>query len=156
MNAAARAAVFLFLLLPQAVFAGECRDDRVDLKGDWGRAEFTVELADTPDTRSNGLMNREALARFSGMLLIYEYPQRARFWMKNTLIPLDMLFLGQDGTIRHIHQNAEPHSEDVIDGGRDIVAVLEINGGMAALLGISVGDALRHPAFGADAAWPCD
>lgn len=156
MNAAGRALALLLLVLPQFSQAGECRADRVDLRGDWGRAGFTVELADTPAARSDGLMHRESLPAFSGMLFVYDYPQRARFWMKNTLIPLDMLFLGSDGTIRHIHENSQPHSETIIDGGSDIVAVLEINGGMAARLRIAVGDVLRHPAFGTEAAWPCD
>jgi uncharacterized membrane protein (UPF0127 family) len=79
--------------------------------------------------------------------------------MRNTLIPLDMIFAGPDGTIRHIHQEAMPLDETSIrtpEGVDDILFVLEINGGLARRLGIDVGDALQHPAIGEGAALPCD
>ena len=101
-------------------------------------------------------MNRPSLAPFSGMLFVFPEPVRARFWMKNTLIPLDMLFAGPDGVVRRVHENARPMDETVIDGGDGVKLVLEIAGGMAARLGIGPGTQLRHPAVGPGAAWPCD
>jgi uncharacterized membrane protein (UPF0127 family) len=135
----------------------DCAIDRVDLRGDWGQARFTVELADDAAERAQGLMFRESLPRAQGMLFVYNQPQRAVFWMKNTLIPLDMIFLDGTGTVTHIHENAVPLDETGIDGGAGVVAVLEINGGLSRQLGLEVGSELRHPALEqAAAAWACD
>lgn len=138
--------------------AAECRDDRVDLRGPWGQAAFTVELADTDASRAQGLMHRPSMPRFSGMLFVFEPPPgRAVFWMENTLIPLDMLFLDETGTVTRIHHEARPLDRTPIDGGDAVLYVLEINGGMARRLGIAEGSALRHPRIDpALAAWPCD
>lgn len=100
-------------------------------------------------------MFRESLGRYAGMLFIYERPIAAAFWMKNTLIPLDMIFVGPKGIVQKVHANAVPGSLETIPGGDNILAVLEINGGLAARLGIRTGAQMRHPAFGPDAAWPC-
>ena len=76
--------------------------------------------------------------------------------MKNTLIPLDMLFIDETGVVQVLHENAVPHSEKTIDGGRGVKAVLEINGGLAATLGLGVGAEVQHPAFDQElAVWPC-
>ena len=101
-----------------------CSENAVDLRGDWGQARFVIELADTVEERAQGLMYRESMARRSGMLFVYEHPQRAVFWMKNTLIPLDMIFVDATGTIQHIHKDAIPHDETPIPGGEGIFAVL--------------------------------
>ena len=150
------AALWFFLSASVAV-AGECRDDQVLLRGDWGQARFTIELADDDAERNHGLMFRDELPKSAGMLFVYpEVSDRIGFWMKNTLIPLDMIFLDETGTVRRVHSNAVPHDENPIMGGDGILAVLEINGGMAQSLGISEGSELRHPAFAAEtAAWPC-
>ncbi|MEM6590041.1 MAG: DUF192 domain-containing protein [Pseudomonadota bacterium] len=134
-----------------------CRDDAVQVKGGWGQAQFTVDVADEPAERSQGLMHVESMAQSAGMLFVYEEPQPARFWMKNTLISLDMIFADETGTVQKVHENAEPLSERLINGGRDIQYVLEVNGGVAGRFGIGPGDQLRHPAIeqGA-AAWPCE
>ncbi|MBN2905874.1 MAG: DUF192 domain-containing protein [Rhodobacteraceae bacterium] len=133
----------------------QCADDQVDLRGPWGSARFAVELADDPQERAQGLMNRAALPVMSGMLFVYPRPQRAVFWMKNTFIPLDMIFLDAQGRVVGVHENARPLDETPIDGGSGVLAVLEVNGGLAARLGIAPGSVLRHPALGPDAAWPC-
>ncbi|MCP3969023.1 MAG: DUF192 domain-containing protein [Rhodobacteraceae bacterium] len=137
--------------------AAQCGETRVDLRGEWGAARFTVELADTHDTRSLGLMSRPSLASSAGMLFVYEEPQTVAFWMENTLIALDMIFLSADGVVQKIHENAVPLDRTLIPGGDDILAVLEINGGMSAMLGVTVGSQLRHPRLDqAGAAWPCE
>ncbi|MEL7212228.1 MAG: DUF192 domain-containing protein [Pseudomonadota bacterium] len=136
---------------------GACQTDAVDLKGDWGQARFTIEVADDPEERGQGLMFVEEMPMMAGMLFVYERPQTASFWMRNTLIPLDMIFADITGTVQHVHVNAVPHDETPVLGGDDIYAVLEVNGGMADRLGIAPGTVMRHPSFTSDeAAWPCD
>jgi len=157
------AALGLALALPLvAASAGAtsaaCAPDQVELRLASGTvARFSVEVVDTPAERAQGLMFREHMASSSGMLFIYERPQRAVFWMKNTLIPLDMIFADETGLVRHVHANAVPQDETGIDGGPDILAILEINGGLAKKLGIVSGAVIRHPDLEQNfAAWRCD
>lgn len=151
----------LRFLLPAVLAAGPalaqtCATDRVDLRGDWGSATFAVEIADTADERAQGLMFRESMPRSAGMLFIYERPQRVAFWMRNTLIPLDMIFLDESGKVIRIHENAVPGDETSIPGGGRVLAVLEINGGLSSAMGIDVGSVLRHPELPQNkAAWAC-
>ena len=133
----------------------QCADDRVDIRGDWGVARFTVEVADDAQERAQGLMHRESMPFGAGMLFAYEHPQRVSFWMRNTLISLDMIFMDETGAITHIHENAVPLDETGIPGGDAVQYVLEINGGLSKRLGIAVGSELRHPIIGELAAWPC-
>ena len=145
------------LLVGAAAAAASCAADRVDVRSGSSSASFTVEIADTEEERALGLMNRPEMAPFNGMLFVYPRPQSVSFWMKNTLIPLDMLFIDETGTVQSIHRNATPLSTESIPGGQDIKLVLEINGGMAEMLGLAPGAELRHPAIGQEvAAWPCD
>ncbi len=134
-----------------------CSDGRVELRGDWGTARFRVAVADTPAERAQGLMHVEEMPRMSGMLFVYERPQSVSFWMENTLIPLDMIFVGSDGVVRRVHENAIPLDRTGIPGGSDdIQYVLEVNGGIAADFGIIAGTELRHPSIEQGlAAWPC-
>ena len=132
-----------------------CRDDAVYLRGDFGTARFGVEIADDARERARGLMHRDSLPRSRGMLFIYGRPTYVSFWMRNTLIPLDMLFLDEHGVVQRVHHMATPLDETPIPGGHDILAVLEINGGLAKAMGLDEGTQLLHPAFGRDAAWPC-
>ena len=148
-------AVLAFFLTTSFAFAA-CDLERVDLRSELGQARFSVEVADTPRERSLGLMHRETMPRSAGMLFVYEKPQPVSFWMRNTLIPLDMIFMDKRGVVQRVHENAVPLDETGIDGGDDIQFVLEINGGLAGRLGIVEGAELRHPAIGADAAWPCE
>lgn len=127
--------------------AQDCDDARLTVTGDWGRAHFSAAIADDPSERARGLMYVESLGMLEGMLFVYPEPQSVTFWMKNTLIPLDMLFLGPDGRILTLHENATPLDESTISGGDGVWAVLEINGGMAGRLGIRVGDQVEHPVF---------
>ncbi len=147
--------VVLFSLIASAATA-QCVSDRIDLRGDWGRAGFAVEVVDTPETRAQGLMHREEMPKSAGMLFVYEHPQRVAFWMRNTLIPLDMIFADATGVVQKVHENAVPGDETAIPGGDNIQFVLEINGGLASLYGIEAGTVLRHPKIVAkSAAWPC-
>ncbi len=143
-----------------AVVAGgafaACAPDRATIKGDWGQANFGITLADDPQERAIGLMNVPKIPTMGGMLFVYDAPQHATFWMRNTLIPLDMIFIDSRGEILNIHPEAIPLDETTIDGGTGVQFVLEINGGLAARLGITPGDLIQHPAIGPDAALPCE
>jgi uncharacterized protein len=110
--------------------------------------KFDVELALNDAERSRGLMFRQKLGPYDGMLFDFHREAPVSFWMKNTLIPLDMIFIAADGTIRSIHANAVPHSTETIPSQFPVRAVLEINGGSAKLLGIKPGDMVKHPIFG--------
>lgn len=145
----------LAALVAQPAIAA-CAEDRVSLRGDWGQARFRVELADDTAERAQGLMHRESLPRGAGMLFVYETPRRATFWMRNTLIPLDLIFVGPDGVVTRVHEDAQPLDESTIDGGPGVAAVLEINAGLAETFGIEPGTEMRHPSFGPDAVWPCE
>ena len=146
---------FIMLSLAGPVLA-ECYPGHVDLRGDWGAARFSVEVADDAQERSLGLMHRDSMATGAGMLFAYEEPQRVVFWMKNTLIPLDIIFMDETGVVKRIHENAVPLDLTHIEGGHGIQFVLEINGGLSRRLRISEGSELRHPAIGTGAAWPCE
>ena len=148
------AATVSVLFAGQSAFA-QCADDKVTVSGDWGQASFTVEVADDFEERGRGLMFVEQMPMLSGMLFVYDGPQAVSFWMKNTLIPLDMIFTAPDGEILSIHENAVPGDTTPIPGGDGVQMVLEINGGLASRLGMEVGDVMQHPSFGADAIMPC-
>jgi len=153
---AARLMLALVLwLAPGLAVAEACQPDVVHLRGPWGEARFAVEVADDEAGRAQGLMHRRSMPRGAGMLFVYDRPHRATFWMKNTLIPLDILFADASGTVRRIARMTEPMSERLIPGGEGIRYVLEINGGMADTLGIGEGSEMRHPAIVPGAAWPC-
>ena len=111
--------------------------------------KFDIDMATTEAQRQRGLMYRKQLGPYEGMLFDFHQEAPVSFWMKNTLIPLDMIFIAADGTIRHIHANAVPKSEESIpSGGHPVRGVLEINGGSARLLGIKPGDKVKHAIFG--------
>ena len=99
------------------VLGAGCAADVVDIRNSGASLRFQVEVADDPQERSKGLMFRATLGRYAGMLFVYDRPQRAGFWMKNKLIPLDMLFIDSTGTVTRIHENAIPHDTTMIDGG---------------------------------------
>jgi uncharacterized membrane protein (UPF0127 family) len=109
-----------------------------------GEHRFTVEVAATPEQQERGLMFVRSLAPDRGMIFPYDPPQQVSFWMKNTLIPLDMVFIRADGTIARI-ATAKPLDETPVPGGEPIAAVLEIAAGRAAELGIREGDRVDWP-----------
>ncbi len=133
-----------------------CRPEVVELRGQAAIAQFSVEVADDAGERGTGLMHRPKMASSAGMLFVYDAPQQPVFWMRNTLIPLDMIFVDPTGTVTRVHENAVPLDETGIDGGPGVQFVLEINGGLARALGIGPGSALRHPVVSQETAvWPC-
>lgn len=137
--------------------AASCPTDRVTINGEFGTAAFNIDVADDEPTRAQGLMHVAQMPLSTGMLFVYQKPQPLSFWMRNTLIELDMIFVDGFGEIKHIHHRAQPHDETVISPGSiPLVGVLEINGGLAKRLGIKVGDVLRHPAFESrEEPWNC-
>jgi uncharacterized membrane protein (UPF0127 family) len=110
--------------------------------------KFDIELATNDTERARGLMFRKQLGPYEGMLFDFYQEMPVSFWMKNTLIPLDMVFIAADGTVKHVHANAVPLSTDAVPSRYPVRAVLEINGGSAALLGIKPGDIVKHQIFG--------
>lgn len=108
---------------------------------------FLVRVADDAASRAQGLMFVESMPEDEGMLFIYPSPQHARFWMKNTYIPLDMIFVDADGLVLRLHEGAEPLDETIIDGGSGVSAVLEVNAGVVDSIGVEMGDRLLHPSL---------
>ena len=112
-----------------------------------GAHMFQVEIAKDDETRALGLMNRMYMAPDRGMLFEFDRDEPVTFWMKNTYIPLDMIFISPAGAVTNIVANAEPLSERIIPSGPPCIAVLELNGGVAASIGLKVGDKVRFPFF---------
>lgn len=134
-----------------------CREDTIQLRGDWGEARFRVEVVDTEQERAQGLMNRESLSTGAGMLFVFQKTEPVSFWMENTLIPLDLIFISENGQAARIHHNAQPMDRTPMPSELPVRYVLEINGGMARAMGISEGSELRHPSFlQNDAIWSCE
>jgi len=112
-----------------------------------GARSFEVEVMRTDEERARGLMFRRYMPADRGMLFDFKETQPVMMWMKDTFIPLDMVFIRKDGSIARIAENTEPHSTRTIASGEPVFAVLEINGGIAAKLGIKAGDRVQHPLF---------
>lgn len=108
---------------------------------------FDAEIARSPNELAYGLMNRKSMPADHGMLFVFREEAERSFWMKNTLIPLDMIFIRADGTINSIHPSAIPHDLTPIYSKGPALAVLELNGGRAADLGIKPGDRVIHKTF---------
>jgi uncharacterized membrane protein (UPF0127 family) len=108
---------------------------------------FAVEVAITDDERERGLMFRKSLPLGHGMLFDFKQDQNVAMWMKNTYIPLDMIFILSDGRIARIAENTTPLSERIISSGGPVRAVLEVIGGTAHKFGIVPGDRVAHPMF---------
>lgn len=148
--------VWMAALCATPALATECREDLALFRFASGQASFSIEIADDAAERAQGLMNRAKLASSAGMLFIYDRPQAASFWMKNTLLPLDMIFIDATGTVTKVHENAKPLDQTPIPGGDGVLMVLEINGGLARRIGIGPGAELAHPRLAQKiAAFPC-
>lgn len=124
------------------------QEDELSIETQKGEVfHFNIELALSPAQQAQGLMNRTVMAEDSGMLFIFNAVSKHAFWMKDTLIPLDMLFLSADGTIHHIHHNARPQDLTSITAKFPSKAILELKGGTADRLGIDEGDKVLHDVF---------
>ena len=108
---------------------------------------FAVEIADTEEARAKGLMFRKSLPEGQGMLFDFHKEQEVGFWMQNTYIPLDMIFIRRNGTISRIAENTQPLSTKIVPSGGPVLAVLEVAGGTARKLGIAPGDKVAFPIF---------
>jgi uncharacterized membrane protein (UPF0127 family) len=119
----------------------------VEIASKSGVHVFTVEIADTEAAREKGLMFRKSMPPGQGMLFDFHSDQPVRFWMKNTYIPLDMIFIRSDGRILNIAENTTPMSEKEVPSAGPVQAVLEVRGGTARKLGIAPGDRVANPIF---------
>ncbi|WP_169196132.1 DUF192 domain-containing protein [Devosia sp. MC1541] len=137
----AAAATALVVALPLAAYSQE---EGLTIKSATGDHVFTVDVVDTPETRAKGLMNVHELAPDAGMLFDFKEERPVAFWMMNTFIPLDMLFITADGTIKNIHVNAVPHDKTSIPSDGPVQYVLEVPGGRTVELGIEAGDSVVH------------
>ena len=127
--------------------AGALPHTSVTIETARGPVRFTVEVATDKTSQERGLMFRKHLPANAGMLFDFHKPVTVNFWMKNTVLPLDIIFIRADGTISTIHARAVPHSEIDMPSAEPVRAVLEINGGLAEALGIEPGDRVRNPIF---------
>jgi uncharacterized protein len=128
----------------------KAQEERLELVTASGTHAFDVELATTPEQQALGLMFRTHLADTKGMLFFHgPKPRELTMWMRNTYIPLDMVFIRADGTVHHIAARTEPFSERMISSQGQVAGVLEIGGGIAERLGLKPGDKVRHRLFGA-------
>lgn len=149
------AAVLAVLALTQSALAA-CQPGKIELAGEKGVVTFDVAVADDFQERARGLMFVKEMPDSQGMLFIYGVTRPVSFWMKNTYIPLDMIFIDRRGVVKKVHENAVPHDVKAISSDVPIRSVLEINGGLSARMGIVPGTPVRHadlPQTGV--AWPC-
>jgi uncharacterized membrane protein (UPF0127 family) len=145
-------ALGLAMLLPRYALADETlpapRQETILIETDQTSHILAVEIADTPALRERGLMFRHRLAKDRGMLFLYGRVQPVAMWMKNTYIPLDMVFVRADGSIAEVVEGTVPHSLDTIQSREPVLAVLEVAAGGARRLGLRPGAVIRHSFFG--------
>ena len=151
-RAAILAALFVFVHLAvppggAAPLRAEMRKDILKLITASGEHSFQVEVAETAEQKSRGLMFRRSLADDAGMIFPYLPPQEATMWMRNTYISLDMVFIRGDGIVHRIEVGTEPFSEAVIASNGDVAAVLELKAGISQKIGLRPGDKVVHRLF---------
>jgi hypothetical protein len=143
-----RSAVTL-AVLSVAVPLAACSDEgKLVLHTAGGDHTFNVQVVDTPETRAQGLMFVQELADDAGMLFDFKEEREVSFWMRNTFIPLDMIFIGADGEVKTIHVNARPQDPTSIPSEVPVQFVLEIPGGRSEEIGLEPGDTVEHPRIG--------
>lgn len=146
------------LALIFSVIAGSawaCPSDQVGVHTQDGEVRFSVEVADTYETRAQGLMHRTEMAADHGMFFVYPDADQIAFWMKNTPLPLDIIFISPKGIICSIAANTTPYSTENIPSVCAAQTVLEVNAGVAAAAGLRVGAPVRHPAI-LNPVWACE
>jgi hypothetical protein len=121
--------------------------ERLDIITSTGTHRFSVEVMRTDEERETGLMRRRFLPADRGMLFDFETPQPVIMWMKNTILSLDMIFIGSDGRVVNVAESTEPMSERLIPSHAPVLGVLEVNAGTAQKIGLHEGDQVIHPMF---------
>ena len=155
LSKSAVAALFLFVLASAMAFSATFETESLVIHTKAGKQlTFTVELAIAADQRQQGLMNRDEMAADRGMLFDFGETRRVYMWMKNTYLPLDMLFIGPDGKIALVKADTMPLSEEIIDSHDPVRFVLELNAGTAQKLGIAAGDMIESSQIAASAKKP--
>ena len=137
--------IYVLIFFLQAFCLSACENNVLKIEFNESFAKIEIEIADSHEERKKGLMFRNHLDPGTGMLFIYDYPQRVGFWMKNTKIPLDIVFADKRGVVVNISKNTEPLSTNLINGGNNIQYVLEINAGMSEQLNLFIGSRLVNP-----------
>ncbi|HEV7344431.1 MAG TPA: DUF192 domain-containing protein [Devosia sp.] len=146
---ALRSAAALLAVAIVALPLAACSDEgNLTLHTSTGDYSFDVVVVDTPESRAQGLMFVQELADDAGMLFDFKEERPVSFWMRNTFIPLDMIFVGADGVVKTIHVNARPHDVTSIPSQVPVRFVLEIPGGRSAEIGLEPGDTMEHALVG--------
>ena len=141
-------AALCFTAMSASVLSAPLSPTSIEIDTSSGPHNFDIEVMRTRAELEKGLMFRRQMAPDAGMLFDFGAPQRVAMWMKNTYLPLDMVFIAKDGRVVSVKQNAEPQSERIIGSGGDITGVLELNAGTAKRIDLKVGDQVHHPMFG--------
>jgi uncharacterized protein len=139
-----RAAVAVAISMVAFPLAACSDEGKLVLHTSTGDYEFNVDVVDTPEGRAKGLMFVQELAEDAGMLFDFQQEREVSFWMRNTFIPLDMIFVGADGVVKTIHVNARPHDVTSIPSEVPVQFVLEIPGGRSVEIGLEPGDTMDH------------
>ena len=124
-----------------------CDPGKIEVLTDAGTRIFSIEVAIKPEEQARGLMFRPSMPADAGMLFVFDPPRQANFWMRNTMIALDMIFIDDTGRVESIAERTDPYSERVSSSLGDVRAVLEINGGLSRRLGIGPGSQAIHAVF---------
>ena len=148
--------LFWFVILIVCPITSEaCDPGFLNIKFNQNQTRIKVELAETFEDRKKGLMFRKELDSGSGMLFVYGSPRSVNFWMKNTQIPLDIVFADERGIITRVVKNAVPYSLDLIPGGKNTQYVVEVNAGDSTKLNLFEGAQIQHEKLTEAAIWQC-
>ena len=139
--------VSLFLMYNLCEVSASVKSELSIITSNGSKHNFLVEVAKTEEEKKIGLMFRKTLAKNAGMLFLYKREALRLMWMKNTFIPLDILFIDKDGVIQRVVKRTIPHSLATISSRQSVLAVLELRGGITSSLEIKKGDRIEHPAF---------
>ena len=139
--------VSLFLMYNLCEVSASAKSELSIITSNGSKHNFLVEVAKTEEEKKIGLMFRKTLAKNAGMLFLYKREALRLMWMKNTFIPLDILFIDKDGVIQRVVKRTIPHSLATISSRQSVLAVLELRGGITSSLEIKKGDRIEHPAF---------
>lgn len=142
--------IFYALLLTSICFSFPSLAEPLQIQTSTQTLVFDVEIADTPEKHKTGLMHRDSLPKNTGMLFVFKEATSPKFWMKDTKIRIDMIYLSEDGVVNGILENAVPFDETPISSPAPVLAVLEIAGGSSKTLGIARGDKVIHRIFEKD------